>query len=278
MTDVPAPTGGVPQWDALLERWEDNTFDVLMRYLDRQKAVIVARLSGAKTRKAVLEKGRPLEVKQVVDVARWRRELEDDLTGAFRAIFLAVAADVMGRLDETLDRSDWAITAEVAAMVRVATETEGFEQRIVRRLERARDSIRRQGDLDRLVDELAEEYALGAASFARGVAGSTTVGAVNGATHVAVMQVSGGRPGTKTWMSVGDLKVRLSHIEAHGQEVPAGHTFYVGGAQARFPGDPALPPEERINCRCTVRYAVREREPDLTEAAGAGLARVLGLR
>jgi hypothetical protein len=34
-------------------------------------------------------------------------------------------------------------------------------------------------------------------------------------------------------------------------------TFNVGGYQADIPGDPDLPPEEVINCRCAISYGVK---------------------
>jgi len=54
----------------------------------------------------------------------------------------------------------------------------------------------------------------------------------------------------KIWLSTGDWRTRDSHINAHGQVVPADGLFRVGGAQARYPLDPGLPIGERVNCRC----------------------------
>ena len=41
-----------------------------------------------------------------------------------------------------------------------------------------------------------------------------------------------------------------SHRAANGQTVGIHEDFIVGGAALAFPGDPAGPPEEVINCRC----------------------------
>lgn len=54
----------------------------------------------------------------------------------------------------------------------------------------------------------------------------------------------------KTWLARDDTDTRHSHDEADGQAVALGEAFVVGGHEAQYPGDPTLPPGERINCRC----------------------------
>lgn len=53
------------------------------------------------------------------------------------------------------------------------------------------------------------------------------------------------------WMATGDSRTRWDHLAAHGQHKPVDGFFTVGGEKARFPGDPALSPRQRVNCRCT---------------------------
>jgi len=61
---------------------------------------------------------------------------------------------------------------------------------------------------------------------------------------------------TKTWWSAQDARVRDSHAEAHGQEVPFDQPFEVGSTLMMRPGDSSLGagPEEIINCRCAVLF------------------------
>ncbi len=54
----------------------------------------------------------------------------------------------------------------------------------------------------------------------------------------------------KKWNATGDNRTRHSHLMAHGQIVPVGKPFIVGGAKLMYPLDPAGPPQETINCRC----------------------------
>ncbi len=55
------------------------------------------------------------------------------------------------------------------------------------------------------------------------------------------------------WQATDDARTRPSHAKANGQRVKVGRSFSVGGRDARFPGDPRLPADERVGCRCTFR-------------------------
>jgi DNA topoisomerase IB len=69
-------------------------------------------------------------------------------------------------------------------------------------------------------------------------------------------------------------RTRESHREAHGQVVMLSRPFKVGQSLLMMPGDPAAPPWETINCRCTVVGADAPDLPALTAAAGVDQARV----
>lgn len=55
------------------------------------------------------------------------------------------------------------------------------------------------------------------------------------------------------WVDMGDSKVRHAHKEASGQQRPIGERFKVGDHKMWGPGDPSVPIELWINCRCTLR-------------------------
>jgi GNAT superfamily N-acetyltransferase len=56
----------------------------------------------------------------------------------------------------------------------------------------------------------------------------------------------------KRWLATKDPRTRESHRLANGQVVPLARPFRVGESLLMMPGDPAAPPWETINCRCTV--------------------------
>ena len=58
----------------------------------------------------------------------------------------------------------------------------------------------------------------------------------------------------KEWIASFDDRTRSSHSEADGQIVMANDTFFVGGSQMMFPGDPSAPASEVVNCRCSIAY------------------------
>jgi len=61
------------------------------------------------------------------------------------------------------------------------------------------------------------------------------------------------KEGTKQWITVGDGKVRASHMSANRQTITMDAAFNVGGSRLRHPGDSSLgaPVREVINCRCS---------------------------
>lgn len=62
---------------------------------------------------------------------------------------------------------------------------------------------------------------------------------------------------TKVWDSSGDSRVRETHRLLDGQRVKFdGYFISESGARLRYPGDPAAPASEIINCRCSVEYDV----------------------
>lgn len=65
---------------------------------------------------------------------------------------------------------------------------------------------------------------------------------------------------TKTWVNMGDDRVRPTHVEAGGQTVDANAPFIVGGSQMMIPADDSMgaPLVETIRCRCSAIYEVIE--------------------
>lgn len=85
------------------------------------------------------------------------------------------------------------------------------------------------------------------------IARTETTGALN-AGHAAAMEQleeSGDSKG-RTWLAIDDKYTRETHRELNGETVGVGEDFEVGDSHAPYPGYFGLPPEERINCRCTV--------------------------
>lgn len=109
--------------------------------------------------------------------------------------------------------------------------------------------------------------------WAKKIADSVVPAAVNEASQIAVGDVADALTATaqagttppaisKQWLSSHDDRVRPTHAHADGQVVPLAARFRLGGIPAQpvvswamFPGDPELPANERINCRCTMLFS-----------------------
>lgn len=61
----------------------------------------------------------------------------------------------------------------------------------------------------------------------------------------------------RIWLATDDSRTRDTHQAADGQRVALGQPFQVGGFELMFPGDPSGPPQEVIQCRCTMLLVER---------------------
>lgn len=68
----------------------------------------------------------------------------------------------------------------------------------------------------------------------------------------------------KMWLATEDHRTRPTHQEADGQRVPMDQPFLVGGFELAFPGDPTGPPQEIIQCRCTMLLVDEDEEVDMS--------------
>lgn len=61
----------------------------------------------------------------------------------------------------------------------------------------------------------------------------------------------------KTWITMRDERVRLSHFYADNVAIPIDELFTVGSSLMAFPGDTShgASADEIINCRCSIKYS-----------------------
>lgn len=135
-------------------------------------------------------------------------------------------------------------------------------------------------DRERLKERRRELYAQAHAedegtwnNTARRIARTTSTDVLNDATlqrGVNAEQESG-EAMVKVWLSSRDERVRLTHVDAHGQTVPLADRFTVGEALMERPGDPLGPPEEVINCRCSLVVLTAAEREEIAAVLAAAL-------
>src|ERR1041384_1180509 len=114
------------------------------------------------------------------------------------------------------------------------------------------------------------------------VARTETIGAHNGGANDAFSAIVGMFPEDeyeKIWLATDDSRTRHTHNLTDGQRVPYSAHFAVGADEANalpgvpmlFPGDPSGPPEEVINCRCTMLLVEKGESVDYSNRGFKGL-------
>ena len=101
---------------------------------------------------------------------------------------------------------------------------------------------------------------------ARTVARTEVVGAYNGGLYDSFAMIVAADPDTKwvkRWLATEDKRTRPDHVTADGQVVPWSQPFTVGGFPMMYPHDPQGPPQEVINCRCTMLLEVEGEPTDM---------------
>lgn len=105
-------------------------------------------------------------------------------------------------------------------------------------------------DIAKAIQETYDDF-----SDARSVTiARTEVLAASNAASLGAAKASGASDLQKEWIAADDERTRDDHRKADGQVVGIDENFEVGGSAMAQPGDPSAPPEEVINCRCTVAF------------------------
>ena len=99
------------------------------------------------------------------------------------------------------------------------------------------------------------------------IARTEMIGASNAAIEAQAQDMAdSGETVYRQWWATRDQRTRPAHRVAHGQTVPYGTPFRVGGADMLFPGDPSGPASQVINCRCVMLILAGGEGPEAAES------------
>jgi hypothetical protein len=288
----------VPSFDRL-DTWELARFDQGQAALREDQRVMFASDGGLGTRllaySAMLQAESKLYTAFVALLQRWAARVKrlvfggqvpdiSAMASATPVFTQAVDTLVDIELREILDDAahDYVDEGDPLSDLRVTSYLAKARNRLVGIPDRVYADVRREvmkattegwsiDDLTEKIDGiLADEDADVWRNRARTIARTEALGAYNAGRFAGFWSYANQLGGSweKVWLETHDHRTRLTHREGEGgvggTRIPLGQLFKVGVGLAMYPGDPELPPEEVINCRCSI-LLLREGEPlDLT--------------
>jgi hypothetical protein len=284
----------VPNFDRL-ETWELARFDQGQAALREDQRIMFASDGGLGTRllaySAMLQAESKLYTAFVALLERWASRVKklvfggqvpDISTMAAATPWFAQSVDTLVHIEirEVLDDAahDYVDEGDPLANLRVNSYLAKARNRLVGIPDRVYADVRHEvmkattegmsiDDLSEKIHAiLADEGAAMWRNRARTIARTEAVGAYNAGRFAGFWSYANQLGGSweKVWLETHDHRTRLTHQEREGgvggQRIPLGRLFKVGVGLGMYPGDPELPPEEVINCRCSI-LLVREGEP-----------------
>lgn len=278
-----------------LDPWELARFDQGQMALQRDQAVMFANDEGLAGRlqayAAMVQAEQGLYAKFVALLERWAARVRALVFGGQVPDIAAMASaepEFIHTVDDLVDieireifddaAHDYVNDGDALPNYRVESYLREAKNRLVGVPDRVYASVRAEvikataqgwsiDDLSaKIHDILADEDAQLWKNRARTIARTEAVGAYNAGRYAGFVSLASQLGGSweKVWLETHDHRTRLTHREGEGgvggQRIALGELFKVGLGLGLHPGDPQLPPEELINCRCTT-LLVREGEP-----------------
>lgn len=108
--------------------------------------------------------------------------------------------------------------------------------------------------LGQLTNRVRGVFADASRSRAQTIARTESIGALNEAAQTYATNLPQGIVGSHEWLAHHDDRTRATHRLADRQRRPISLPFHVGTSLMMFPGDPAAPADEVINCRCSQAF------------------------
>jgi 8-oxo-dGTP pyrophosphatase MutT (NUDIX family) len=206
---------------------------------------------------------------QVYDLAHWVAKTRDVLDPVLSAVVSLTADRFAGQLGEHPSSSSLAGVQQVldARLLRLAqTVSQTTFDDVAQVL---RHGVVQGQTITQMTAALEQVFSDAEANRAPMIARTETIGALNEAAATYADNLSADVVSGREWLAAHDDRVRTTHREADGQIRAMGEPYLVGGAAMAFPHDPAAPPDEVINCRCTQAFLTPAEYAKRTQPASA---------
>lgn len=236
-----------------LDDYEQQMADGIEELWDRQKATVLARLRGPRSRK-MAAKGIKADPNYSLNSVKWTAEAIQFAIKMLAQIFGLSWVDTARRLGhpDMPEPDPLQVDADISPYARRVVEALVAKQgKVVEAIQAAQAEGKTLEETAEIVEGVYADSDRPALQIAKSVStGLANRAGLSVAREVGVMY--------KQWLASHDLRVRETHRVADGQEVRLDAKFSVGDALLDHPGDvEAIPdhPGETINCRCTLLYA-----------------------
>ncbi|QQS25162.1 MAG: phage portal protein [Actinomycetota bacterium] len=260
-------------------RWER----AWRRFFDRQRDATLTRLRGKRGRQALgygtdglpvgaetRAPGDPIEPENIFSPDFWFVETNEMAVGLFEAAAGAGLDRLVALFEVAFDvHAAWVedfIQVRAAQLAGQVTQTTYDQLR-----DELSDGVGLGESIDELSDRVINVFSQASEHRARTIARTEVISAYNGAAVLGASQLPRDVVAGQEWIATRDTRTRDAHASADGQIVTAGAPFVVAGYSAAYPGDPALPASQTVNCRCAVAFLTPE---EMAEMVGRVPARV----
>jgi 8-oxo-dGTP pyrophosphatase MutT (NUDIX family) len=191
---------------------------------------------------------------QVFDLGHWIAKTRDVLDPVLSAVVSLTADRFAGQLGEhtataSLAGVQQALDARLTRLAQTVSQTTFDDVAQV-----LRDGVVRGQTVAQMTAALEQVFSDAEATRAPTIARTETIGALNEAAATYADNLSADVVAGREWLAAHDDRVRATHREADGQIRAMGEPYLVGGVAMAFPHDPAAPPGETVNCRCTQAF------------------------
>lgn len=256
-------------------RWER----AWVRFFNRQRDATLARLRGKRGRQALgygtdglpsetRAPGDPVEAGDIFDRTYWTDEASELAVGLYEQAVGAGLDRLVALFEVAFDlQARWVEDFIQARANQLAGQVTATTYGLIQ--DELADGVGLGESIDQIADRIVNVFAQATEHRARTIARTEVISAYNGAAVLGASQLPPDVVAGQEWIATRDSRTRDAHASADGQIVPVGDPFVVAGYSARYPGDPALPASQTVNCRCAVAFLTPDEMAEMSERAPA---------